>query len=49
MVLEVGLLFGGRLELRQDGPFFLCGRYFLAVFMADLVVETLGKPYNRLF
>ena len=33
----------------QNGPFFLCGRPFLAVFMADLVVEALGKPHNRPF
>ena len=41
--LAVGLSSG------QNGPFFLCGRSFLAVFMADLVVEALGKPYNHPF
>ena len=38
-MLEVGLLFGGGMELRPEW----------AVFMADFVVEALGKPYNRLF
>ena len=38
--LAVGWSFG------QNGPFFPCGRPFLAVFMADLVVEALDKLYN---
>ena len=46
MALKVGLLFGGRIELRPEWAVFLCGHSFLAVFMADLVVEALGKPYN---
>ena len=47
MALEVGLLFGGRIELQpKRAVFFPCGRSFLAVFMADLVVEAMGKPYN---
>ena len=49
MELEVGLLFGGRLELRPEWAVFPCGRSFLAVFMADLVVKALGKTYDRLF
>ena len=49
MALEVGLLLAVELSSSQNGPFFLCGRSFLAVFMADLVVEALGKPYNRPF
>ena len=47
--MEVGLLFGGRIELRPEWAVFLCGHSFLAVFMADLVVEALGKPYNHPF
>ena len=49
MALGVGLLFGSRIDLQPEWTVFLCGRSFLAVFMADLVVEAMGKPYNRLF
>ena len=49
MELEVGLLLAVGSSSGQNGPLFLCGRPFLAVYMADLVVEALGKPHNRPF
>ena len=50
VALEVGLLFGGRMELQPEWAVFPVWALLLGhIFMADLVVEALGKPYNRPF
>ena len=49
MALEVGLLFGGRIELPPKWAVFPVRVPLLTIFMADLVVEALGKPHNRPF
>ena len=49
MELEVGVLFGGRIEVRPEWPIFPVWAPLFAVFVADLVVKALGKPYNRPF
>ena len=43
MALEVGLIFGGGIELWPEWAVF---PVWAALFMADLVVEALGKPHN---
>ena len=49
MALEAGLIFGDWIELRPEWAIFPVWALLLAVFMADLVVEAMGKPYNRPF
>ena len=46
---RLGYFLAVELSSGRNGLFFLCGCPFLAVFMADLVVEALGKPCNRPF
>ena len=49
MALEVGLLFGGRIKLRPEWAIFPVWAPLFGHFMADLMVEALGKPYNHPF